>query len=130
MWFHMEKMDHPICHILTSIKGGISAIMRLLRITLYIAQKEKPLQSYTHETELQTENGVKISTAYKNAEGYKAMIRVPSSQLTERQRVNLSSDGNSNFVSFMIDRLNVVKKNSCMTESYFIYIQLLAAYHK
>ena len=38
------------------------------------------------------------------------MIRVHSSQLTERQRVNLSSDGNSNFVSFMIDRLNVVKK--------------------
>lgn len=74
MWFHMEKMDHPICCILTSIKGGISAITPLLRITLYIAEKEKPLQSYTDETELQTENGVKISTAYKNTDGYKVMI--------------------------------------------------------
>lgn len=110
MWFHMEKMDHPICCILTSIKGGISAITPLLRITLYIAQKEKPLQSYTDETELQTENGVKISTAYKNTDGYKVMIWVPSLQLPERQRVNLSLDGNSNFVSFTIDRLNVVKK--------------------
>ena len=74
MWFHMEKIDHLICCILTSIKGGISAITPLLRITLYIAQKEKPLQSYTDETELQTENGVKISTAYKNTDGYKVMI--------------------------------------------------------
>ena len=57
-----------------SIKGGINAITPLLRISLYITQKEKLLQSFTDEIELQIENGVKISTSYNNNEGCKAMI--------------------------------------------------------
>ena len=103
-------MEDLICYVLTSIKGGINAITPLLRIALYISRKEKPLRSISDETELQIENGVKRSSAYNNIEGYKAMIRVLPSQLTERQRVNLSSDGNSNFVSLMTDGTNVAKK--------------------
>ena len=56
-----------------SIEDGNNESTPLLRIALYITQKEKLLKSFTDEIELQIENGVKVSTSY-NTEGCKAMI--------------------------------------------------------
>ena len=55
-----------------SIEGGNNEITLLLRIAFYITQKEKLLQSFKDDIELQIENGVKTSTS--STEGCKAMI--------------------------------------------------------
>ena len=105
----------------------MAAIKPLLRTAVYIARKEMPLRSFIHLIELNVENGCKISTAYNNIEGCKAMVRILSSELTQRLISELKSvSGSTNFASWMIDGSTAAKKNlpmkKCVPKVQLLYI--------